>query len=74
MNKIKCLLGFHRKNLIMKQVSVEIDTGSGVPLKRNVYHCEDCDKNFYKRTDGVIGVLDNNWNWKNEEWFTTQKK
>lgn len=72
MNKLKCLLGFHRKNLIMKQITKEVDTISGVFLTRNVYHCEDCKQKIYKRTDGVTGISDKNWTWKNEEnWFTT---
>lgn len=72
MDKLKCLLGFHRKNLIMKQITKEVDTISGVFLTRNVYHCEDCKQKIYKRTDGVTGISDKNWTWKNEEnWFTT---
>lgn len=71
MNNLKCLLGFHRKTLIMKQVSKEVDTNSGVFLRRDVYHCENCQKNFYKRTDDVIGISDKNWSWRNENWFTT---
>jgi hypothetical protein len=71
MNNLRCLLGLHRKNLIMKQITKEVDTNSGVFLTRNVYHCEDCKKDFYKRTDGVIGISDKNWTWKNEDWFTT---
>lgn len=72
MNKLKCILGFHRKNLIMKQKTKEVDTISGVFLTRNVYHCEDCKQNIYKRTDGITGISDKNWTWKNEEnWFTT---
>ena len=55
----------------MKQITKEVDDSSGVFLRRNVYHCEDCKKDFYKRTDGVIGVSDKNWTWKNEDWFTT---
>lgn len=66
MNNIKCLFGFHQKNLIMKQESNEIDLMSGARLKRNVYRCEKCNKDIYERTDGLIGINDKKWTW-----FTT---
>lgn len=69
MDNLKCLLGFHRKNLIMKQISKEVDTNSGVFLTRNVYNCKDCRKNFYKRTDGVIGISDKNWTWFTTDYY-----
>lgn len=63
MNNLKCLFGFHQKNLIMKQRTNEVDDSSRTHLKRNVYCCEKCGKKIYKRTDHIIGIIDKNWTW-----------
>lgn len=63
MNNLRCLFGFHQKNLKMKQQTKEIDSVSGVFLKRNVYHCDRCNKYIYERTDGLIGIDDKKWTW-----------
>jgi hypothetical protein len=48
----------------MKEKTKEVDTESGVLLTRNVYHCDVCNKTYHKRTDNVIGVLnDKQWDW-----------
>lgn len=61
MNKVKCLFGFHKKKLITRQQTNEIDSVSGINLRRDVYHCSRCHRNIYKRTDVLIGINDKNW-------------
>lgn len=66
MNKIdiiKCFFGFHKKHIIIKEKTKEIDSISGVNLTRNVYHCDICNKTFHHRTDNLIGISDKNWTW-----------
>lgn len=53
----------------MKQISKEVDTNSGASLTRNVYHCENCKKDFYKRTDNVIGISDKSWTWLTTDYY-----
>jgi len=70
MSKMKCFLGFHKGPLIMKEKTKEVDTESGVFLTRNVYHCDVCNKTYNKRTDNVIGVLDNKtWSWVPTDYY-----
>lgn len=73
MSNIKCLFGFHLNRIIMLQESREVDDCSGVHLRRSVYHCDRCKKNIYKRTDGLIGVNDENWTWFTTGFIITKK-
>jgi ribosomal protein L37AE/L43A len=64
MSKIKCILGFHKGPLIMKERTKEIDSVSGSYLTRNTHHCNSCSKTYHKRTDNIIGISnESQWNW-----------
>ena len=68
MNKIKCVLGFHKGTLVMKERTKEIDNVSGSYLTRNTYRCNSCSKNYHKRTDNVIGISnESKWNWVKQQ-------
>lgn len=67
MKKIKCLIGIHNKKIISKQKTVESDFDTNINLTRDVLRCDDCEKIFYNRTDGLIFINDNisrTWTWK----------
>jgi hypothetical protein len=70
MSNIKCFLGFHKGPLIMKEKTKEVDTESGVFLTRNVYHCDVCNKTYYKRTDNLVGISnDKQWDWAPTDFY-----
>ena len=70
MRKIKCFLGFHKGSLIMKEKTKEVHTESGVPLTRNTYHCNVCNKTYYKRTDNIVGILNSEqWIWVTTDFY-----
>jgi hypothetical protein len=54
----------------MKEKTKEVDSESGVFLTRNVYHCDVCNKTYYKRTDNLVGISnDEQWTWVTTDFY-----
>jgi hypothetical protein len=63
MKNWECKLGLHTTICVSKQQTKEVDSESGIHLKRNVLKCSRCGKLKYVRMDNLLSVVNTIYCW-----------